>query len=288
MPSKLTARIRDVLSFFNLAPSRRPPFVVRRYPYRGARQMVEALGPELSAPATWRATDGPLPDGELMALFQSTDDLTKWAHYLAVYEKALQPFRGRPIRMLEIGVARGGSLQMWRRYLHPGSVIVGIDIDPACRRFDDPQRNVHVRIGGQQDVAFLREVTREFGPFDVILDDGSHMTSHMVESFRELFPNALVDGGVYLVEDIHSNYWTAQRDSAMSFIDFTKWLIDAMHAHYQEADGEPDFRVGHPQRRHEFTVPLAAVLVDHVEFHDSIAVVYRAQGRRELPRSLYR
>ncbi len=250
--------------------------------------MLEALGPELSAPTTWQSTDGPLPVSELMALFQETDDLTKWAHYLGIYEKALQSFRGRPVRMLEIGVARGGSLQMWRRYLHPESVIVGIDIEPACQRFDDPQRNVHVRIGGQQDVAFLREVTREFGPFDVILDDGSHMTSHMVESFRELFPNALADGGVYLVEDVHSNYWTAQRDSAMSFVDFTKWLIDAMHAHYQEASGEPDFRVGHPQRRAEFTVPLATVLVDHVEFYDSMAVVYRAQGRRELPRSLYR
>jgi hypothetical protein len=223
-----------------------------------------------------------------MSLFESTANLTKWAHYLGIYEKALQPFRDRPVRMLEIGVARGGSLQMWRRYLHPESVIAGIDIDPNCRGFDDPQHGIHVRIGGQQDLAFLQEVVRELGPFDVILDDGSHMTSHMVESFRYLFPNALADGGVYIVEDIHSNYWTAQRDSRMSFVDFTKWLIDAMHAHYQAAGGEPDFRVGHPQRRRNFTVPVATVLVDHIEFYDSIAVIYRAHGYRKLPRSLYR
>ncbi len=76
--------------------------------------------------------------------------------------------------MLEIGVWRGGSLQIWRRYLHPESVIAGIDIDPTARRFDDPSQRVQVRIGGQQDISFLQSVVSELGPFDVILNDGSH------------------------------------------------------------------------------------------------------------------
>jgi hypothetical protein len=281
-------RVNILLGFVNLGVSRRPPFLARRYPYRAGRQMLEALGPGLSLKTAWPATDAPLPGGDLAAIFETTDNLTKWAHYLGIYDRVLRPFRDRPIRMLEIGVARGGSLQMWRRYLHPDSIIVGLDIDPSCRRFDDPKRKIHVRIGGQQDVAFLKDVTADFGPFDVILDDGSHMASHMIESFRELFPNALADGGVYLVEDIHANYWTSFRDIRISFPDFTKWLIDAMHAPYQAAREEPQFRAGNPRRRTAFTVPLATVLVEHVEFYDSIAVIYRADGRRELPRSLYR
>jgi hypothetical protein len=88
----------------------------------------------------------------LASIFTETDNVHKWVHYLAVYESTLAEFRSRPIRMLEIGVSRGGSLQMWRRYLHPESVIVGIDIDPERKRFDDLSQQVHVRVGGQQDI----------------------------------------------------------------------------------------------------------------------------------------
>jgi spermidine synthase len=249
--------------------------------------MVKVLGPGLGVEATWAASDAPAPEGELASIFAATDNIHKWLHYLPVYESALSPFRPRPIRMLEIGVARGGSLQMWRRYLHPESVIVGIDIDLAARRFDDPCGRQHVRIGDQQDVRFLTEVVSEFGLFDVIVDDGSHMNSHMVNTFRHLFPNALAPGGVYIVEDIHCSYWKRYRDDAMSFVDFTKWLIDAMHAHYQLTHSELQFRVGDWHRLPEVRVPVATTLVEKVEFYDSIALVHRAHGRRELPRSIY-
>lgn len=286
MASSISDRIRSALLKFNLAPSRSIPFIARRYPYRDAERMRQALGPDLAAETTWAATDGPLPTGDLASIFESTSDIHKWLHYLPIYDAALASYRSRPVKMLEIGVFRGGSLDMWRRFLHPDSTIVGIDIDPACVRFDNASAKVHVRIGAQQDAAFLRGVINEFGPFDVILDDGSHRTSHMVDSFRFLFPNALAPKGIYLVEDAHSNYWTSHRNSTMSFVDFTKWLIDAMHAQYQQTSGEPEFRVGAPERRTEVRVPIATVLIENIEVHDSITIVRRASGRRELPRSV--
>jgi hypothetical protein len=250
--------------------------------------MLEALGPELGAQVSWAESDAPCLDGEMASIFGATENIIKFRHYLPVYESALSPFRSRPIRMMEIGVYQGGSLQMWRRYLHPDSVIVGIDIDPSARRFDDPSKRIHVRIGGQEDIAFLRTVVSELGPFDVILDDGSHMTSHMAQTFRNLFPNGLAPGGVYIVEDIAANYWTAYRDSPMSFVDFTKWLIDAMHAHYQVTKSEFNFREGGPKRVTELQVPLATTLIERVEFYDSIALIHRAKGHREMPRTVYR
>jgi Methyltransferase domain len=250
--------------------------------------MLEALGPELSAEVSWAASDVPAPDGEMASIFAATQNVFKWLHYLPVYESALSAFRSRPIRMIEIGVWQGGSLQLWRRYLHPESVIVGIDIDPTARRFDDPSQRVHVRIGGQQDISFLQSVVSELGPFDVILDDGSHMTSHMVQTFRHLFPNGLASGGVYIVEDIHTNYWKAYRDNPMSFVDFTKWLIDAMHAHYQVTGTELTFRASDSHRLTELSVPLATTLIEKVEFYDSIALIHRANGRREVPCSVHR
>lgn len=248
--------------------------------------MLKALGPELSAEVRWPASDVPLPDGELASIFSTTQNVFKWLHYLPVYESALSTFRSRPIRMMEIGVLGGGSLEMWRRYLHPESTIVGIDVDPNAKQHEDTAQRVHVRIGGQQDVSFLQNVVTELGPFDVIMDDGSHMASHMVQTFRYLFANGLASGGIYIVEDIHANYWTLLRDSRMSFVDFTKWLIDAMHAHYQSTDTELDFRTGNPHRAAEFSVPLVTTLIEKVEFHDSIALIHRAKGRRDLPRTI--
>jgi hypothetical protein len=92
--------------------------------------MLEALGPDLNANVDWPASNSSAPDGEIASIFASTNNIHKFLHYLPIYESALSAFRPRPIRMMEVGVARGGSLHMWRKYLHPESVIVGIDIDP--------------------------------------------------------------------------------------------------------------------------------------------------------------
>lgn len=296
----LAKRIRDFIHEFTISvgigPSLpsivlqlRPPFVTRRFPWRGKRRMLAALGPELRADVNWAACEGPTPSGEIASIFDSTSNINKALHYLPVYESALSSFRSQPIRMLEIGVDRGGSMQMWRRYLHPESIIVGIDINPAAQQFDDPSQQLHVRIGDQQDVSFLQDVVTEFGPFDVILDDGSHMTSHMVQAFRYLFPRGLASGGAYMVEDIGTNYQRPWRDSSMTFVDFTKWLIDAMHAHYQ-VTARPDlnFRVGDSHRLTELSVPLATTLIEKVEFYDSIALIHRAKGCREMPRGVYK
>src|ERR1700733_6163558 len=229
--------IRDLASSVSVSPSLRPPFIGRRYPWRERRRMLEAIGPDLAAEVRW--TESPklsTASGEMASIFESTIDVYKCLDYLPVYESALAAFGNRPIRMLEIGVDRGGSLQMWHRYLTPESVIVGIDINRKASQFDNPPQHLYVRIGAQQDTAFLHSVLDEFGPFDVILDDGSHMTSHMVDTFRYLFPNGLASGGVYIVEDIGTNYQKPWRDSSMTFIDFTKWMIDAMQARCQGAE----------------------------------------------------
>lgn len=288
VPSNLNKRIREALFGLGIVVSAERPYVTHHSSYRGRRRMRKALGPELGREVTWTASDEAPAGGELAEIFADTPNIHKMLHYLPAYESALAPFRTRPIRMLEIGVARGGSLQMWRRYLHPESTIVGIDIDPTTQQFDDPAHLVHVRLGSQTDTAFLQKVIDELGPFDVILDDGSHMNSHIAVTFRYLFPHGLAPGGVYLVEDLHSNYWRPYRDSSMSFADLTKWLIDSMHAHYQTAGSkELDFRVGDSHRMKQLRVPLATTLVEKVEFYDSIAAVHRAKGRRDVPMSVY-
>jgi len=248
------------------------------------------LGPELVRTVRWPANDGVLdPVGEVGRIFYETENVHKWEHYLPIYEQAFTRLRTSPGKFLEIGVAKGGSLEMWRRFFAPGTTIVGIDIDPACRQFDNGT-SVHVRTGSQADEAFLRTIVAEFGPFDAIVDDGSHRTSHMVGTFKTLFKDGLSDRGVYLVEDVHTNYWPEFCDSPISFVDFVKCLFDAMHAHYFDAidGGELLFRVGHPRRRQSFDVPLVTTLIDSIEIRDSVVIVRRANGRRDLPRCIER
>ena len=250
--------------------------------------MWAALGAELSAPAEWLSDGAQVrPDGDLARIFLATPNVHKWLHYLPIYEHAFARFRERPIKFLEIGVARGGSIDAWRSYFHADSIVAGIDVKPDCSRFDNPAKNVHIRIGAQQDVAFLRSVVDELGPFDAVLDDGSHVASHMIESFRFLFANGLRDGGVYVAEDVHANYWTRYRDARMSFIDFAKGLVDLMHAHYQSATDEQEFRLGSDDRRRVFTVPRITRILDKIEFFDSVIVLHRADGPRALPRTVY-
>lgn len=129
----------------------------------------------------------------------------KWHHYLPLYDRYLAPYRERaaPVRMLEIGVAEGGSLELWRGYFGPQATIFGVDLNPACAAFDG--EHAQVRIGSQADEKFLAGVIREMGGVDIVLDDGSHVAAHVRASFDALFP-LLAEDGLYIVEDTHGAY----------------------------------------------------------------------------------
>lgn len=133
--------------------------------------------------------------------------------------------------IFEIGCYKGGSLQLWKRWFGPRARIVGIDIDPNCATFEEPQ--IAVRIGNQADPHFLQRVIDEFGAPDIVLDDGSHIMEDINASFSFLYPRMSMSG-VYMVEDLHTAYWPefggGLRNEA-SFIEISKSLIDELNAH---------------------------------------------------------
>ncbi len=160
-------------------------------------------------------------DNPLKAYFFGEHDrpFYKWDHYFDIYHRHFARFRSRPIRFLEIGVYKGGSLDMWRHYFHADSVIVGVDTKSDCAQFDGGQ--IKVRIGNQKDAGFLNGVVDEFGPFDIIVDDGGHVSSDQIASFRILYPQ-MAENGVYLVEDTHTNLWPSflRKGGATTFMAF--------------------------------------------------------------------
>jgi SAM-dependent methyltransferase len=114
--------------------------------------------------------------------------------------------------MLEIGVADprfpGASAQMWRDYF-PDLYFVGYDINPEAKKYENVADYVHIFIGDQNNPEDLQRCIDEHGgEFDIILDDGSHYSEHILTSFENLFQH-LKPEGYYVIEDLHSVYTNA-------------------------------------------------------------------------------
>lgn len=167
---------------------------------------------------------------------RSTDDrlVTKWLHYLPIFEKEMAWHRDKPISFLEIGIYQGGSIPMWKAFFAKGSQLTFIDIDPKCKKLQED--GTSVEIGDQSDDVFLKSLIENHGPFDIIIDDGSHVCSHQIKSFETLWP-AIREDGLYIVEDCHTSYWREFSGGFQhegSFIEYVKGVIDRMHSWYSE------------------------------------------------------
>jgi hypothetical protein len=76
----------------------------------------------------------------LETYFDSQTDgrgIWKWRHYFKIYHRHFSKFIGKDVRILEVGIYSGGSLEMWKEYFGPKCVVYGIDIEEACKSFED-------------------------------------------------------------------------------------------------------------------------------------------------------
>jgi hypothetical protein len=165
----------------------------------------------------------------------------KWMHYFPIYEKLFSDWRNKNVVFLEVGVSKGGSLQMWQRYFGPLATVVGIDINPKCKEFEED--GIHIRIGDQSNPEFLKSLEDEFGQFDIILDDGSHQMGHIFETFKFFYPR-ISKNGIYAVEDLHTAYWSEYGgglDEPSSFVNISKGFTDSLNAHHTRGELKPDF-----------------------------------------------
>jgi len=123
---------------------------------------------------------------------------------LAFYRRLLFSLPQEPTSILEIGVKGGGSTAFWKA-LFPAATVVGVDI--KLRRWLTPQPSADGVIylqGDQTDAARLKEIAGQHGPFDVVIDDGSHVVDHQALTMRCLVPHVR-PGGFYVIEDTHAS-----------------------------------------------------------------------------------
>jgi len=122
--------------------------------------------------------------------------------YFDVYERYFSRLREEEITFLEFGVRDGASLAAWLEYF-PNARIVGIDIQPECKRVVHDR--LSIEIGSQDDPVFVKNICEKYGPFDIVLDDASHINELSIASFN-LVSSTVKDGGFYIIEDLRNSY----------------------------------------------------------------------------------
>lgn len=207
----------------------------------------------------------------------------KWSIYFDEYDHILDSYRNKPVRLLEIGIQNGGSLEIWSVYFPNAQKLIGCDINPDCAllSYEDPR--IAVAVGNANSDSAEEAILAHAPAFDVIIDDGSHRSSDIVKSFARYFPH-LADGGVFIAEDLHCSYWEDYEGGLFdpfSSITFFKRLADVIsHEHWGVEKGRTNildgffakygFRMGESELQH----------IHSVEFVNSMCVIRKAEPDR--------
>lgn len=207
------------------------------------------------------------PMSELEKIFANlTHSADKWRPYLSYYERYISFFKNKPtpVHLVEVGIQKGGSLEMWAEYFGPNAVINGIDIDPACEAIKyENHPNINITIGHQGKPEFWAAWLPTKPPIDVFIDDGSHDNADMIVTFENVFPHMPV-GSIYVVEDCHSNYMNYHPPALMNitqslffqrttFIDHIKKYVDVLYNPWMNVPEYPNY--------------------SGIHFHDSMVIV---------------
>jgi demethylmacrocin O-methyltransferase len=213
-------------------------WVDRTFPPPMAKRLKRAAK---AVPAWWYRDDL-----TRLAVLYGTDKWgTHW--YTPHYDRYFRPMKSRRLNVLEIGVggyespeAGGRSLRMWKAYFRK-SQIVGIDL------YDKSyfsEHRIDVRQCDQTDKDSLIRLCEEYGGFDIVIDDGSHINEHVVQSFEVLFP-LLREGGIYVAEDIQTAYWPSYGggiNGPRTSMKYFKDLADGLnHMEYPIPDYRPTY-----------------------------------------------
>jgi len=228
---------------------------------RALRRAARAVSPRVAglwasyerdlAQARRRVSPVPEPDLTALARRFGTD---KWGvhRYAQHYQRHLAHLRDQPITLLEIGIGgydhprRGGaSLRMWKAYF-PRAHVVGVDLHDKSALAEE---RITVVRADQSDAAALRRVHEEHGPFDVVIDDGSHISAHVRTTFETLFP-LVGDDGLYAIEDLQTSYWpqfggAVALDDPTTSMALVKSLVDGLNYEEHLEAGEPSYTDRH-------------------------------------------
>lgn len=192
----------------------------------------------------------------------------KYAHYLEIYDRHFQKYRNTECVIVEIGVYKGGSLQMWKDYFGEKAQIIGIDIDESTVQYMEDQ--ITIKIGSQSDREFWKKFKEDYPKVDILIDDGGHTMEQQIITFEEMFEH-ISEEGVYLCEDLHTSYWEGYYGGGYrnpeSFIEYSKKFIDYINIWYN-------------QKIYENNYPCYTHTMHSLHYYDSILVIEKHKMHR--------
>ena len=215
----------------------------------------------------------------------------KWYLYLNEFDRLFDEYREKSMSLLEIGVQNGGSLEIWSKYFSNSEALIGCDINPDCARLRYEDSRINVIVGDANSPDIREQITRLTPQFDIIIDDGSHRSSDIIKTFSTYFP-LLADGGIFIVEDIHCNYWESFEGGLFdpfSAITFFKRLSDIInYEHWVTPEVRADNLRGFFWKYNCKMDDNVLSRVHSVEFINSLCVIRKASVAEEIGDSKYK
>lgn len=115
------------------------------------------------------------------------------------YDEFFLKFKDQPINFLEIGVYNGGSIKLWKDYLHEDTQIYAADIE-----YFDHIPDTFSIIGDMYFSDRYSKFADEY--FDIIVDDGPHTFESFVLLMQK-YHSKIKKGGTLIVEDVIESSW---------------------------------------------------------------------------------
>ena len=206
----------------------------------------------------------PKPTLNELGVKHKTDKSTITHCYLDNYEKHLKEWRDQEFNLLEIGVAGGASIRMWREYF-PKVKVYGVDNNPDCA-------GEGIFIGDHNDKVFMDSVMSKIGQCRLIIDDGSHVGHDMKNLFDRLFVHHVVSGGLYVVEDTHCLYSPHYNQGSDAHQFFTG-LVTHVDVAGRAMTGNQDYAIHHGMTQP--AVPMFSPYLKAIHFYPSLWIFQR-------------
>lgn len=202
----------------------------------------------------------------------------KWEIFFKIYDREFQSLRHQSIKMLEIGIQNGGSLETWSKYFRNAKLIVGCDINPKCGALTYASPRIKVIVGDATTPETAARIDQLSPEYDLIIDDGSHVSKDIVNAFLHYFPR-LKPGGIFCVEDTHTLYWSnfgGGLRNTENAKEFFKDLTDVInHEHWRD---EPSIKEYLSNRLGAGDVGfIEEGWVESVSFYNSMIVIRKAE-----------
>jgi 23S rRNA U2552 (ribose-2'-O)-methylase RlmE/FtsJ len=192
----------------------------------------------------------------------------KHDNYFHVYEDLFKKYKNKKIVFIEIGVANGGSLFMWRSFFGKNARIIGIDLNPAAKRWK--KYGFEIFIGNQADPNFWKFFFAKVKKADIIVDDGGHTNDQMINTFNFCYKN-INDEGLFLFEDTHTSYLKEfGNPSNYSFINFCFSIVHKVNLNFFKKNFKNNYQK----------------FIYKIEFYQSLVVFYVDKNKTYQSRSI--